>query len=117
MPFPSQGEIELPLLRALAECGGSARPRDVYPKVAANFPGLSAAEQEERLESSPSTRKWWNLVQWVRQALVSAGEIDGSTRGIWSITPKGTERLSHSVQAPLPHAQPSPRELSLRDRR
>jgi restriction system protein len=115
MSFPSQGEIEIPLLRALAECGGSAKPRALYPKVAANFPDLTAAEQEQRLESSPSTRKWWNLVQWVRQALVSAGEIDGSTRGVWTITPRGTARLSDGVQAAPAHTSSPARDLSLRD--
>ena len=115
MSFPSQGEIEVPLLRALVECGGSAKPRVLYPKVAANFPDLTAAEQEQRLESSPSTRKWCNLVQWVRQALVSAGEIDGSTRGVWTITSKGTARLTHGVQPAPAHTSTPARDLSLRD--
>ncbi len=115
MSFPSQGEIEIPLLRALAECSGSAKPRALYPKVAASFPDLTAAEQEQRLESSPSTRKWWNLVQWVRQALVSAGEIDGSTRGVWTITPKGTARLTHGRPTAAAQTPPPARDLSLRD--
>lgn len=115
MAFPSQGEIEVPLLRALSDCGGSAKPRDVYAKVAASFPDLTDAEREQRLESSPSTRKWWNLVQWVRQSLVTAGEIDGSTRGVWTITAKGTERLSRSSQASGQPLATMGRELSLRD--
>jgi restriction system protein len=83
MAFPSQGKIEIPLLHAIAEHGGSAKPKALYKRVAADFPDLTEAEQEQRLESSPSTRKWWNLVQWVRQSLVNAGEIDGTTRGVW----------------------------------
>ncbi len=113
MAFPRQSEIEIPLLRALADTGGSAKPRDVYPKVAASFPELTPAEQEQRLESSPSTRKWWNLVQWVRQYLVTAGEIDGSTRGLWTITPKGAARLK--AQAPSRQTVPEPVQVSLRD--
>jgi|SRR4249919_1428931 restriction system protein len=89
MAFPRQSDVEVPLLTALNECGGSAKPRDVYGKVAAHFPELTSAEQEQRLESTPSVRKWWNLVQWVRQHLVEAGEIDGSTHGVWTLTPKG----------------------------
>lgn len=50
MAFPRQSEIEIPLLRALADSGGSAKPRDVYPMVSAGFPGLTAADQEQRLE-------------------------------------------------------------------
>jgi restriction system protein len=93
MAFPKQSDVEVPLLRALADLGGEAKPRDVYPAVAASFPDLSAQELEVTLESSPSTRKWWNLVQWVRQHLVEAGEIDGSTRGVWKITDSGLSRL------------------------
>ena len=94
MPFPKQGDIEIPLLKVLAESGGSAKPRDIYPKVAAYFPELSVEEQEQRLESSASTRKWWNLVQWVRQRLVESHEIDGATRGVWRLTDAGRARLS-----------------------
>lgn len=93
MPFPKQSDVELPLLRALLEIGGSARPKDLYPRVAVCFPDLTQEEQEERLENFPSTRKWWNLVQWARQSLVDAGELDGSTRGVWKITEAGRTRV------------------------
>ena len=93
MAFPKQSDVEIPLLRALAEHGGRAKPKELYHRVATSFPDLTAAEQEQRLESTPSVRKWWNLVQWVRQALVQSGEIDGSTHGVWTITEKGLARL------------------------
>ena len=104
MPFPKQAEIEVPLLEALVELGGEARPRDIYPRVAKRFPNLTEEEQEERLENYPSTRKWSNLVQWIRQRLVDVGQIDGSQRGIWKITAAGRARLqaaSASSVAPL----------------
>lgn len=91
MPFPKQSEVVIPLLKVLADCGGSAKPRDIYPRVASHFPDLTVEEQELRLESSPGTRKWWNLVQWVRQDLVQAGHLDGSTRGVWKLTDKGRQ--------------------------
>jgi restriction system protein len=94
MPFPKQGDIEVPLLQVLAESGGSAKPRDICPKVAAYFPELTPEELEQRLESSASTRKWWNLVQWVRQRLVESRQIDGSTRGVWTLTDAGRARLA-----------------------
>src|SRR5262245_51648386 len=93
MAFPRQSEVEIPFLTVLSQNGGGAKPRDLYGKVAEFFPGLTPAEQEQRLESTPSVKKWWNLVQWVRQHLVEAGEIDGSTKGIWTLTAKGAERL------------------------
>ena len=92
MSFPKQREIELPLLGVVEHLGGTAKPQDVYPLVAAQFPELSPEELTQTLESSASTRKWWNLVQWVRQHLVELGEIDGSTRGVWKITDAGRAR-------------------------
>jgi restriction system protein len=50
----------------------------------------------ERLPSSPSTFRWHNLVQWSRQKLVEKGEIDGSTRGVWKLTPRGRARATGS---------------------
>jgi restriction system protein len=99
LPFPKQAEIEVPLLEALVELGGQGRPRDVYPRVAKRFPQLTQEEQEERLENYPSTRKWSNLVQWIRQRLVDLDQIDGSQRGIWKITAAGRARLQGEVSS------------------
>jgi restriction system protein len=123
MPFPRQVEIEIPLLQALVELGGEGRPREIYPLVAKRFPQLTQEEQEERLENYPSTRKWSNLVQWIRQRLVDLGQIDGSQRGIWKITASGRARLQGEGASPLGtnHAQDSaacvavPPVTSLRD--
>lgn len=126
MAFPRQSDVDLPLLQTLAQLGGSAKPQAVYGAVAGYFPELTEDELEQRLESYPSTRKWWNLVQWVRQRLVESGEIDGSVRGIWSITEKGRARLGGVPQlAPSPGAPvakhainlkaATPSELTLRD--
>jgi len=123
LPFPRQIEIEVPLLGVLSELGGEGKPRDIYALVATRFPQLTPEEQEERLENYPSTRKWANLVQWVRQRLVDLGQIDGSQRGVWRITQAGHARLkdeathrgpdqSASVSAPAAASLPS---VSLRD--
>lgn len=103
MPFPKQADVEVPLLKVLIDLGGASEPRKVYSLVAEHFPALTAEEQEERLESSPSTRKWSNLVQWARQSLVEQGQIDGSQRGIWRITEAGRARATGSV---VPYAEP-----------
>ena len=96
MAFPKQSDVEVPLLQVLGDSGGSAEPNEVYPKVATCFPDLTPEEQDQRLESSSATRKWWNLVQWARQDLVQAGEIDGPTRGVWTLTEAGRARLISS---------------------
>ncbi|MDP9190246.1 MAG: restriction endonuclease [Acidobacteriota bacterium] len=117
MAFPRQVEIEQPLLEVLAELGGQAKPREVYPLVARRFPKLSAEEQEERLENYPSIRKWSNLVQWVRQRLVDAGEIDGSQRGIWRLTDAGRARLTTKAKVTKIVLAPPVPVISLRDLR
>ena len=94
MSFPKQSELELPLLKTLHELGGKAEPKILYPKLASLFPELTPEDLIARLASSPSTFRWHNLVQWSRQKLVEKGEIDGSTRGVWKLTPRGRARAA-----------------------
>lgn len=54
--------------------------------------------------------KWTTRVQWVRQALVSKGEVASPQYGFWAITDQGRARLA----APLPQiptTQPPPATL------
>lgn len=98
MSFPKQSEIELPLLKLLHGLGGKAKPKELYPKIAELFPALTEEELAERMPSSPSTFRWHNLVQWSRQKLIEKGELDGSTRGVWKLSPRGRARATGSVQ-------------------
>lgn len=115
MPYPRQVEIEIPLLQVLAELGGASPPREVYGRVAKYFPSLTSEELEERLPNYPSTRKWTNLVQWVRQRLVDSGDIDGSERGVWKISQAGRQRTLSVAQNKLPETvrfqQPTLRDI------
>lgn len=124
MSYPKQSDVEVPLLQVLAGNGGAAEPKSIYPRVAEYFPELTAEDQERRMDSKPSARKWWNLVQWARQTLVAAGQIDGSTRGVWKITELGRARLETVTEAdrqePVEGGRPpqaaSPQtEITLRD--
>ena len=92
MPFPTQREIEVPLLRMLERLGGQAKPRDLYESLADEF-GLSSEERTERMESSNAVR-WWNAVQWARQRLVQVGEVDRTVRGLWVLTDLGRKRIA-----------------------
>jgi restriction system protein len=103
MAYPKQFEIELPILNILEELGGSAKPKDIYPKVTKFFPQLTEEDLVAKLPSSPSTFKWHNLIQWSRQGLIDKGEIDGTTRGVWKLTTKGRARLKTK-----PSSQPTP---------
>lgn len=72
-----------PVLAALNDLGGSARPGEVYDWVAEHLL-LSSAERAEKLQSGGS--RFENDVAWARFYLVRAGYLDSSKRGVWSLT-------------------------------
>lgn len=75
-----------PILDALRELGGSGRPREVCDLIAERQ-GLSDKKLEETLKSGQT--RYYNQVHWARQYLVWEGLLDGSTRGVWALTPVG----------------------------
>jgi len=86
--IPKQVLIELPLLQVLAEMpGGEAKPGEIYPRLEKRFPELTNEDLAEQLDSGDF--KWKNRVQWVRQSLISKGEMSSPSRGIWAITDRG----------------------------
>ncbi len=87
MSFPKQYEIEIPLLKALEQLGGSVKPKAVYPLVTKIFKAqLTEEDLAARIESHPSNSKWHNLICWCRQNLVNRGDIENSTHGLWQIS-------------------------------
>lgn len=75
-----------PVVNALNELGGSARPVEVRDKVAENLK-LSEKVQSETLPSG--TARFDNQIAWARFYLARAGIIDSSRRGVWTLTEKG----------------------------
>jgi len=76
------------LLDALRKLGGSGEARDTYDLIAEAV--KLPVEERERRNKSGNVR-FQNQVQWARQYLVWAGLIDGSRRGIWTLTPDGVK--------------------------
>jgi restriction system protein len=100
--LPTQRELEIPLLQVLLELDGQAEPKQVYPLVAAKFPEL---RDEDLAETVPSGgNRWTNRIQWVRQKLVTNGEMDSPAFGMWRITDKGRQRLAASGGCEPPEA-------------
>ena len=75
-----------PVLKALRELGGSARPREVVELVALNE--LVADEVLDRINPAGGQR-FPNQVHWARFFLVESGYIDRSRHGVWKLTEKG----------------------------
>jgi restriction system protein len=84
-----------PVLTALKQLGGSARPSEVCAMVAQDM-RLKDSVLEETLESGQS--RFENKVAFVRLYLVLTGYIDRSRRGVWTLTEKGwnTDCLSEA---------------------
>ena len=75
-----------PVLDALRELGGSAKPKDVTDLIAQNHKVPASVLAEKTKTGVP---RFYNQVAWARQYLVNAGFLDSSIRGIWALTDKG----------------------------
>jgi len=83
-----------PLLDALRQLGGSAKPREASDKIAENL-NLNDDKLNELLDSGQS--RFYNQVAWARQYLAWEGLLDTSQHGIWALSAKGEEtRLNDS---------------------
>lgn len=75
-----------PVIEALKQLGGSARPAEVRERVVKNV-GVSEDAQAE--VTSNGRARFDNQVAWARFYLAKAGLIDASRRGVWSLTEAG----------------------------
>lgn len=89
--LPKQKDVEVPLLEVLVELGGQGRPKEIYPPVTKKFPQITEEDLNETTQSGGN--RWTNRIQWVRQRLITKGEMQSPSRGIWAITDKGRKRI------------------------
>lgn len=75
-----------PVIRALRELGGSAKPREVVDLVV-DMLEISDDERAERTKSG--SLRVDNQVHWARNYLVWDGLLDGSQRGRWALSNAG----------------------------
>jgi restriction system protein len=77
-----------PLLDAMREKGGQARPREIYDLVAQK---LNLSEEERTVANKNGYPRFENEIAWVRSYLVKSGYLDSPSWGIWRLTDKGKE--------------------------
>lgn len=83
-----------PILKVLAELGGSVRMSDVLDRVGAQMKNQLRAVDFEPLASDPDMLRWRNSAQWARYSMVKEGMLKAeSPRGFWEITDKGRRAL------------------------
>lgn len=81
-------EYRAPILRALAERGGSARPMEVVEAVGKELEDRLTPTDRETLPSGDV--RWRNRVRWARFHLSRDGLVDNKApRGMWSLTEAG----------------------------
>ncbi|MGH7923527.1 MAG: winged helix-turn-helix domain-containing protein [Candidatus Binatus sp.] len=101
MHFPDYKEVDEPLLCLLYFHGGAdyaVRPSETYEPLAQHF-GVTQEDQKRPRPDGYSGSQWKNHVQWARQRLINHGLLDGSTRGIWRLSPAGINLASRVASA------------------
>ncbi|SIR12602.1 MULTISPECIES: restriction endonuclease [Acidiphilium] len=77
-----------PLLDAMREKGGQARPREIYDTIAHR---LNLSEEERTVTNKNGYPRFENQIAWARSYLVKTGYLDSPSRGVWRLTDKGKE--------------------------
>ncbi len=85
-----------PLIEALKQLGGSAKPREAADKIAENL-NLNDEKLNEVLSSGQS--RFYNQVAWARQYLAWEGLLDTSQHGIWALSSKGENTTLNDDEA------------------
>ncbi len=96
MPGPEFARWINPVLRALTELGGSARPHEVVERVATNE---HVPDQVLDQINPAGGQRFPNQVHWARFYLAEGGYIDRSRKGVWKLTNDGVKagQLSQST--------------------
>jgi restriction system protein len=94
MDLPEFARWIQPILKALSELGGSARPQEVVDLVAKRE---SVSDDVLNQTLSNGFPRFTNQVHWARFFLAEGGLIDRSRRGVWSLSEEGRNRIHMSV--------------------
>ena len=90
---PTRGQMLLPLLEAMRDAGGSARPKDLYGDVADRL-ALSAEDRDRTFCSRGRQESHFaRQLRWLRQSEVAKGTIAAGGRGVWTLTDGGSRKL------------------------
>ena len=91
--FPSYEATEVALLRAIIRRGGSIVLKQHGKEINAELAKESGLTEKQLSQMvARGQNAWSNRIRWTRQALVASGDMDGSQRGVWTVTQKGRQR-------------------------
>lgn len=86
-----------PVLDALRDLGGSARPREIAQWIGVHL-NIPDDVLNERYEKS-GVLKFQNQIAWARQYLVWEELLESSKHGVWTLTNKGWQAKLNEKQA------------------
>lgn len=94
--FPSQRELQLPLLHVLADAGGEATSRSVQDALAERFT-LPDHLRAATAEVGPGKRvnRWDRHVRWAQQRARLAGYTTSPTAGVIAVRAINASRVRH----------------------
>jgi site-specific DNA-methyltransferase (cytosine-N4-specific) len=100
--LPPQSQILLPLLDAIANAGGVARPGALYEQIAERI-GLDPEARRAKLDDGSGTEgdAWRRRVRWTRQTAVAKNLISRGQRGIWELTDRANAHLRNIVRGTI----------------
>jgi hypothetical protein len=85
----------VPILKVLADMGGSGRTADVLAKVEQTMRSILKDVDLEPLASDPDLPRWRNAAQWARNSMVKEGLLKAdSSRGVWEISDAGRRQIT-----------------------
>lgn len=87
-----------PILRVLADAGGSAPSRDVVDRVGEMIAGQLKPLDLEPLETGGV--RWQNRTQFARLRMKERGLLEDAPRGIWKISSAGRRALERGEVVP-----------------
>lgn len=97
MKMPTQFELMKPTVDALRELGDSGSIHEITEVVIKRMNVPDEVAQE--LQGSGPQTKLEHRLGWARTRLKHAGLVDNSSRGIWTLTPKGSQLNSNDPDA------------------
>ena len=88
--FKGQADYQVPVLRILAGFPwGKATAAQIMAALQRRYGDHIPVEHRQPLSSNPKVEKWQTHVSFARLALIRRGLMDGSQRGLWTITQEG----------------------------
>lgn len=85
----------VPVVESLKKLGGSAKPKQVYDQIESDY---KIPDEVKSIVLKSGETQFHNQVRWAREYLRRGGFIDGSVRGVWTLTESGkTTTFSDSL--------------------